>query len=271
MAKTISSQAAWKQAEGSTTRLYRLNSCCLFINVLNLLHINETKQEKPMKTQERPTTKQCSKCNEVKVLNEYPKKGAVCIICSRKLFKIYRDNNKELVNGRISAYRKSEEGKAKKVSADKEWGRLNPEKKKANAIKWRADNREQMLAKMNEYYRKNIDRFKQYNIDNKEARSIFNSAYFAERYTNDADFSAAVKARASKRRCDEMERTPKWACLKTMAGIYKEASVKTAETGIPHEVDHIFPIKGKKVSGLHCEANLQIITRAENRTKGNRV
>lgn len=36
------------------------------------------------------------------------------------------------------------------------------------------------------------------------------------------------------------------------------------------EVDHIIPLQHKKVSGLHTPCNLQILTRAQNRSKGNR-
>jgi 5-methylcytosine-specific restriction endonuclease McrA len=34
-------------------------------------------------------------------------------------------------------------------------------------------------------------------------------------------------------------------------------------------VDHIVPLQGENVTGLHVEYNLQIITRAENTIKGN--
>jgi len=47
--------------------------------------------------------------------------------------------------------------------------------------------------------------------------------------------------------------------------IYEECSRISAETGIPHEVDHIIPIcRG----GLHHPDNLQILTMEENRKKG---
>lgn len=36
------------------------------------------------------------------------------------------------------------------------------------------------------------------------------------------------------------------------------------------EVDHVVPLNGKEVSGLHVVGNLQVITRTENRAKGNR-
>lgn len=49
--------------------------------------------------------------------------------------------------------------------------------------------------------------------------------------------------------------------------VYEEAREMTRITGEPHEVDHIIPIQGVAVSGLHVADNLQILTRHQNRKK----
>ena len=61
--------------------------------------------------------------------------------------------------------------------------------------------------------------------------------------------------------------TPAWANREAIVAIYKEAKQKTLETGISHDVDHIIPLRGKQVSGLHVECNLQVLPAAVNRRK----
>lgn len=71
-----------------------------------------------------------------------------------------------------------------------------------------------------------------------------------------------------KRRALLKNQLPDNADLNLIQEFYIVAELKTKETGIPHEVDHIIPIsKG----GLHHQNNLQVITRTENRSKGNKI
>lgn len=63
----------------------------------------------------------------------------------------------------------------------------------------------------------------------------------------------------------------KWANKFFIAEIYRLAVARTAATGIKWEVDHIVPVSSPLVCGLHCEANLQVITEAANKKKNNTV
>lgn len=60
---------------------------------------------------------------------------------------------------------------------------------------------------------------------------------------------------------NKKERTPKWANINIISDIYERSRILTKETGVVHHVDHIIPLRGRNVSGLHVETNLQILTR----------
>lgn len=72
---------------------------------------------------------------------------------------------------------------------------------------------------------------------------------------------------AWKRRNRVQRAIPAWANKSAIAAIYEQATRLTKETGIPHQVDHIIPIQGKNVCGLHVEHNLQILTKTLNLKK----
>lgn len=76
-----------------------------------------------------------------------------------------------------------------------------------------------------------------------------------------------------KRYAAGMRRTPPWltkAHLAEIEGAYHFARVMEAIAGEKYHVDHIEPLQGKDVSGLHVPWNLRVIPARENFAKGNR-
>ena len=49
-----------------------------------------------------------------------------------------------------------------------------------------------------------------------------------------------------------------------------EAQIRTIDSGVKHEVDHVIPLIHPKVCGLTTKHNLQVLTKAANRRKGAR-
>jgi len=79
--------------------------------------------------------------------------------------------------------------------------------------------------------------------------------------------------RDAKRRADKMQRTPRWikdVFVKEISVIYNRAKLIKKFTGESWHVDHIVPLKGEKVSGLHVPWNLQLLPAAENLAKSNK-
>ncbi len=78
---------------------------------------------------------------------------------------------------------------------------------------------------------------------------------------------ANLKARAAlvaKRRAAKLNATPAWADLPRIAEFYKNKPEG-------YHVDHIIPLRGENVCGLHVHYNLQYLTAYENRVKGNKA
>jgi hypothetical protein len=86
----------------------------------------------------------------------------------------------------------------------------------------------------------------------------------------EAGHKSVVRHHAAKRRAARLLRTPAWSDEAKIRAMYAEAHRLTAETGIPHHVDHALPLQGELVSGLHVHQNLQILTAAENSRKRNK-
>ena len=114
-----------------------------------------------------------------------------------------------------------------------------------------------------------------------EAHKEERARYKAEAYNKDKDkYSARVKlyrknnpgktqAIQAANRAAIKRATPKWYEKAKVEQIYKSATELRAK-GISVHVDHVIPLKGKLVCGLHCYDNLQILDAIENIKKGNK-
>jgi hypothetical protein len=76
-------------------------------------------------------------------------------------------------------------------------------------------------------------------------------------------------AKTAKRRTAKKQATPLWGNHKAIQIEYELAAWCTKVMETPYEVDHIIPIQGKLVCGLHVENNLRVIPWIDNVKKGN--
>jgi hypothetical protein len=84
---------------------------------------------------------------------------------------------------------------------------------------------------------------------------------------------ALFAAHTAKRRAARLVRTPKWLTKQDFANIrkvYALAAELSKAYGFKWHVDHIAPLQGKNISGLHVADNLQVIPANLNIAKSNR-
>ena len=134
--------------------------------------------------------------------------------------------------------------------------------KKQNTKNWSADNREYSREVSSIWYAANKDK-----PEVKEKRRSIESAW---RKSN-PDKRCANQ---NKRRATKLSATPPWLTDEQNAHInrtYRLCSVISEATGQKYHVDHIVPLQGKDVCGLHVPWNLRVIPAKLNLSKGNRT
>jgi hypothetical protein len=147
-------------------------------------------------------------------------------------FKKYRQENREAIREYARDYRKKNRGNL--------WADRNPEKTREINKRWVRGNRHK-VNQSSKRYRKN------------------NKA----KYTNYAAIRRATKLNA----------TPPWLTPQhheDMEALYSLALKIGKLTGFVMEVDHIVPLQGENVCGLHVPWNLQLLERSLNRSKSNK-
>jgi hypothetical protein len=186
--------------------------------------------------------KYCSKCKLLLDITFFHKdknqKSGYACDC-KKCKKKYRDENKDKIKNKQKEYKIK--NKEKYAEYSRKWRKRNPEKSKYVFEKWAKKYPEKV---------KN------------------NNKNYAKKYP------WKLTAKVNKRRGIKLNATPKWLSLEQLKEIellYKESKHLTISTGTRHNVDHIIPLQGKNVCGLHVPWNLRIITENENLKKSNNL
>ena len=122
------------------------------------------------------------------------------------------------------------------------------------------------------YYLNNLHKIKEYYLNDKENLKQSSRLYRLNNkdkvketkrlsYLKNPHIKHALNA---KRRAFKLNATPKFADLNKIKLIYKNCPKG-------YHVDHIVPLQGKTVCGLHVEWNLQYLTPSENLFKTNKL
>ena len=191
--------------------------------------------------------KQCTKCGETKPLDRFRQVKnrkqmltyrSECRECEREASRLFEQENREK---RLEAKRLFYiENREKETERGRTFYAENVEKERQRQAKWREANREYLREK-----------------DKRHAKE--NPAYFVYK--------------TQKRHTAKLKRTPSWLSeehWKEIKTEYELAAWCSEVMGEKYNVDHIVPLQGKTVCGLHVPWNLQVIPAKDNFKKGNR-
>ena len=147
------------------------------------------------------------------------------------------------------------------------WQKANPEKVKAKGLAYRAVNRERLNAKTAEWRKNNPEKSaaltRAWNEANKEKVKVTKSAWRKRE-------AGAVNEAQMRRFAAKKQRTPKWADLEKIKKVY-DLCARFRSLGCDFHVDHVIPLQGRNVCGLHVHNNLEIIEASKNRSKSNQL
>lgn len=213
----------------------------------------------------------CNKCKALKPFSDFYKRAASndglshkCKNCQNAYGVEYALKNREKILARNRKY--YDQNKEERQKYGKNYYEQNKDVRSAKAKEYyekhkekilhrRSENKEFFNKKSNDYYHNNKEKCAKLNKEWKKLNRAKLTAKQNERYTS------------------QRKRTPVWLTDKDreqMTRFYEQAAELSAATGIKHHVDHIIPLHGETVSGLHVPQNLQVLNYIENIRKKNK-
>ncbi|KKM26739.1 hypothetical protein LCGC14_1581670 [marine sediment metagenome] len=124
---------------------------------------------------------------------------------------------------------------------------------------WVKENAGRYKKQRKDWKKHNPEAVLRHRVTAKDKRAVYMKEYHKNNRT-------LLNAAAARRRAAVLQRTPKWltsAQLQQIKDFYINCPVGMV-------VDHIIPLQGKYISGLHHPDNLQYLTKSENCKKGNK-
>jgi len=135
---------------------------------------------------------------------------------------------------------------------------------------YRLKNKQRLKELNSRYYKENKEtlkeNFREYYIKTRDRRRELGKLHYEENKSFYLAYSKTRKA-TIKRSCPNSLSEDDYFQIKQ---IYLKCKEISENTGILHHVDHIVPLNGDAVSGLHVPWNLQILTAEENLRKSNK-
>ena len=143
-------------------------------------------------------------------------------------------------------------------------------------IEWEETNAKRALLPKSEASKKAAKKYYETNKDTVKLRALSRKPEDIIKYRKTWKVAnpEIVQANSKHRRTKHKQATPKWLTQEHKTQIkqfYLDAMLVSKVTGVPYAVDHIVPLRGELVSGLHVPWNLAVITREENSKKSNKI
>ncbi len=246
----------------------------------------------------------CTTCGVTKDGALFPKKGAQCKVCVAARDKAYVTANRQKIQARKNEWQRNKRRmlaeNAPKILSPLELARLAGETtyfsgnscinghiaprlvvnrsccecNKQKQAAYIAANIEVVTQKRRAYYKRRLEQYPE------KVAAIAKKSVAKHRVRRNAEKAAwrrknkaRVLAWVRNRQLAKQQRTPAWLSDDDRWMIeqaYEIAAVRAQLFGFPWHVDHVIPLSGKLVSGLHVPNNLRVIPGVENLRKNNR-
>lgn len=143
----------------------------------------------------------------------------------------------------------------------------NPEAHIKKVLAWRKINRERYATYTASYYAAHSEKAM---VENEKWRAA-NPERIKELYERrKKEQPHKLRANEARRRAAKQMRTPLWADSNAIRMIYRAADVARKTFSEEIHVDHVIPLRGRTVSGLHVHNNLRLLFAKDNLKKLNK-